>query len=123
MSDRLLKQHGSYIQPINYPTVPLGSERLGLTPTPQRSDADMDHLCTLLAEVARTRNVDNVKIGYQRQLTRYHAILHDLSHRCRALADVSPAIFFSARHAVLRRKDEFTPSRLCAGLAIWCDRC
>ena len=74
MSDRLLKQHGSYIQPINYPTVPLGSERLGLTPTPQRSDADMDHLCTLLAEVGRTPNVDNAKIGYQRQLTRYHAM-------------------------------------------------
>jgi len=68
MSDRLLKQHGSYIQPINYRA--LGIERLRLTPTPQRPDADMDHLGTLLAEAGLTPNVDNAKIGYERQLTR-----------------------------------------------------
>jgi len=60
ISDILLEEHGVYVQPINYPTVPRGTERLRFTPSPAHDDRMMDELVETLEKLWVHCNVKRI---------------------------------------------------------------
>jgi 5-aminolevulinate synthase len=64
ISDELLLRFAIYVQPINYPTVRRGTERLRLTPTSLHSDEHIDRLVTALKEIWNRSSVDSRRAGH-----------------------------------------------------------
>lgn len=62
-SDRLMEKHGIYIQPINYPTVTRGTERLRITPSPLHDDIMIDELVDAVTEVWEALDIASLTKG------------------------------------------------------------
>ena len=64
ISDQLLDKHSIYVQPINYPTVARGAERLRITPSPLHSEAEVDYLVSSLASIWKLKgSFSRARIG------------------------------------------------------------
>jgi 5-aminolevulinate synthase len=72
MTDALLHEYGIYVQPINYPTVSKGGERMRLTPSPAHSDEQMAHLIQALDELYGAFKQDVYPIADGVLLGRHH---------------------------------------------------
>jgi 5-aminolevulinate synthase len=76
-SEMLLERHAVYIQPINYPTVAKGTERLRVTPTPAHSEAQVAELVEALVDVWRTLGL---KFDEARVIPLFHSHANEDAH-------------------------------------------
>jgi 5-aminolevulinate synthase len=77
-SDLLMRRHSIYIQPINYPTVAIGAERLRITPTPRHTEAHLADLVEALVDVWRELDLPFISA----RIIRMHRPAHDSTPAC-----------------------------------------
>jgi 5-aminolevulinate synthase len=76
VSDMLLYHYGIYVQPINYPTVPRGTERLRFTPSPLHSDEDIEHMVCSLSAIWESLGLERMRRHGEVAIVRHAAKAH-----------------------------------------------
>ena len=64
LTDQLLKEHNIYVQPINYPTVPKGTERMRLTVSAVHTKDDIDAFVKALVQINLYEKLQSLRLAY-----------------------------------------------------------